>query len=464
MLNKYFGDKAFWQTTLSLALPIAVQNLLSCSFTLMDTVMVGQLGDVSLSGTGMACQWSWLMTLVFFGLSSGTAMFVSQYWGVGDKKSIRRVFGMTVLISVSVSVVFMLAATLIPEHIVGIFNSDPGVISEGAAYLRILAFSFPATALSISMSIVLRSTENVKLPMYASGIASATDVVLNYVMIFGALGFPSMGVRGAALSTVISTWMSPLIMFVVSKKQNNILIGPFKELFGFNRGMVTEYVRKASPVILNEGMWGLGTVMFNVIFGRLGYEQYAAVAIQKTAFDFSFIFFAGLCSACCVIVGKSIGAGRLYESYAHARRFAALVPCFSIVVGGVLVLLRHPFAGLFNLNGNITETTLQSAVGIMAISGFELALRNIPFIQIVGIFRSGGDTAVGMRYDFICLWLISLPLTALAAFVLKWPFAAVFATMLLAEDVLKSVLCVRYFRSRKWIMPVTEEGKAALAN
>ena len=270
MIQKYLGDRAFWRTTLVLALPIALQNLLISSFSLVDTIMVGQLGDVPLAAVGMAGQWSWLMELVLFGLCSGSAVFVAQYWGIDDRRSIQKILGIS-LCSVSVvSVAFLLCGLLMPEKIVGVFNSDAEVVATGASYLRIAVFSYPAIALNYILSTILRSTENVRIPMYASGIATALNCVINYALIFGAWGFPEMGVRGAAVATCISSWTAPLFIWIISYRQRNIIIGRLRDIFGFSRNMALNYFKKASPVMLNEGLWGLGTVVYNVNFGRLG--------------------------------------------------------------------------------------------------------------------------------------------------------------------------------------------------
>ncbi|MCR5485208.1 MAG: MATE family efflux transporter [Clostridiales bacterium] len=462
MIKRYLGDKAFWRSTFRLALPTAIQNLLISSFTLIDTVMVGQLGDISLAAVGMAGQYSFVINLFLFGISSGTSVFVSQYWGAGNNKGIKKILGITLVSSLLCSFVFLLSGLLFPEFIIGVFNKETAVISEGAAYLRTAVFSYPAIALAMSFSAVLRSTENVRIPMYASGISTVLNCIFNYVFIFGALGIPAMGIKGAALATTISAWINPLFMYFISYKQHNIIIGKLDEIFIFERSLVIEFIKKAAPVTFNEGTWGLGTLVLNIMFGRLGYEQFAAVTILRTFTDVSFAFFIGLCSACCVMVGKSIGQGKIEEGYTDSLRFTAIVPLFSLFLGMVILIFRSPLVKLFNLTGNLTPYTAAVATGIMAVVGAELFLRNIPYIQIVGIFRSGGDTFTGMKYDFICLWLFSIPVTYLTSFVLKIPFTAVYATMLIFEDVPKIVMCLRHFRSRKWIMPVTEEGKKAL--
>jgi putative MATE family efflux protein len=442
-----------------LAIPIALQNLLISSFSLIDTLMVGQLGDVALSAVGMAGQWSWMLNIALFGVISGTSLYISQYWGVRDIDGIHRTYGIALTSAVLIATAFTLSGLLIPGGIVSIFNRDPAIIDAGSAYLSIAALSYPAVAISNILSTVLRSTERVRLPLAVSGITAVCNAVLNYTLIFGKFGLSAMGVRGAALATVISSWMGPLLLLLFSSFQKNILITSPARLFRFKRAQVGAFYRRAAPIILNESLWGLGTVIFNVIFSNLGYEYYAAVTIHKTFENIAFVLFVGFCNACCIMVGKSVGAGKVERAVMDSRRFAMIIPFVSLLAGAVIILLRAQLVSVFNMGGNISELTQRTAQTILLIYGLELPMRNIPYIMIVGIFRSGGDTVTGMKLDLFSQWLLSIPATFLAAFVLKLPFVAVFATMYIFEDYVKSFLCLRHFLSDRWIRPVTEEGK-----
>ena len=457
--RKYFCDSDFWRITLRLAIPIALQNLLISSFSLIDTLMVGQLGDVALSAVGMAGQWSWMLNIALFGVISGTSLYISQYWGVRDIDGIHRTYGIALTSAVLIATAFALSGLLIPGGIVSIFNRDPAIIDAGSAYLSIAALSYPAVAISNILSTVLRSTERVRLPLAVSGVTAVCNAVLNYTLIFGKFGLPAMGVRGAALATVISSWMGPLLLLLFSSFQKNILITSPARLFRFKRAQVGAFYRRAAPIILNESLWGLGTVIFNVIFSNLGYEYYAAVTIHKTFENIAFVLFVGFCNACCIMVGKSVGAGKVERAIMDSRRFAMIVPFVSLLAGAVIILLRAQLVSVFNMGGNISELTQRTAQTILLIYGLELPMRNIPYIMIVGIFRSGGDTTTGMRLDLFSQWMLSIPATFLAAFVLKLPFVVVYAIMYLFEDYVKSFLCLRHFLSDRWIHPVTEEGK-----
>ena len=400
---------SFWSAALRLAIPIALQNLLVCSFSLVDTIMVGQLGDVALSAVGMAGQWSWLMNMVLFGVASGASVFFAQYWGNRDERGIRKVLGLVLVSGTLFALVFALIAGLAPVAVIRIFNRTDAVIASGSSYLRIASFSYVAIALNTILCTALRSTERVRLPLLVSGISTVLNAVLNYGLIFGKFGLPEMGVSGAALATCISSWLAPLLLLTISILRRCSLFTVPKELFCFSFRDLIAFYKKAIPVILNESLWGLGTVLFNIIYSNLGYEHYAAVTILRTFENIAFTFFIGLCNASCVMIGKAVGSGDIEKSISDAKRFAIIVPVLGVLVGAAVILTRTPLIQIFNLGGTITETTINSARWIMLIYGCELAFRNIPYIIIVGIFRPGGDTAIGMKFDMLTLWGFSLP-------------------------------------------------------
>lgn len=458
MFKKYFGDMGFWRIALKLAFPVAMQNLLTSSFILVDTIMVGQLGDLSLSAVGMAGQFGWFLNMITFGMCSGAAVFISQYWGAKDTAGIRRTYGIAVVSVCLISTLFFVIGLLFPEGVVRIFNREPDVVEAGAAYLRIACWSYLATGVNMVFCIVLRSTENVKLPMYVSLVTTVLNAFMDYGLIFGAFGMPEMGIRGAALATVISAWAGPVLILAVSAIQRNMLISPIKELFGFNKRSIAEYYEKATPVIINETLWGLGTLLFSVIFANLGYQYYAAVTIFRTFENISFVFFIGLCSASSIMVGKNVGAGHIKRAVEDSRRFVLFVSLCSILTGVLIIIFRFQLASVFNLSGSITPETLKLTASLLLVYGIELPVRNLPYILIVGTFRPGGDTKIGMKLDLLSLWLCSVPLTTLAAFVFKLPFIAVFAIMYAAEDYLKAILCVKYYFTYNWLRPVTDQG------
>ncbi len=457
-LTTYFGDKPFWHDTLRLALPVALQNMLTSSFALIDTLMVSRLGDLALSSVGMAGQWSWFLNLISFGVASGMSVFAAQYRGVKNHAAMRRVLGLSMTIILAVSLVFFLAALLFPAGIVTIFNKDPAVIESGASYLRIACFSCPAVSLTVVLSTFLRTIEKPRVPMYVSFITTALNALLNYILIFGKCGFAPMGVRGAAAATCISSWTGPVLLLAVSLFQHNHMVRHPRDLISFTRQEAAAFVKRAFPVVCNETIWALGILALQSIYANMGYEYYAAVSILKTFMELSFAFFAGLGNACVILVGKSVGAGRIKKCLLDAGRFSLLVPLTAAAIGVLLAVFRRPLVSMFTLGENLSALTIETALTITLFCALEMPLRFIPYIQIVGIYRSGGDTFYGMVCDVSTLWVFAVPVAYLAANVWHLPFIWVFMLAYLTEDMPKVVLCLQRFFSRKWLRPVTPEG------
>ena len=442
---------------LALAIPIALQNMLTASFSLVDTLMVGQLGEIALSSVGMAGQWSWLLNMMLFGLCSGAAVFVSQYWGNKNIAGIHKVLGITTVGCLILSVIYMVIALVFPEAVIYVFNKDPAVIASGAEYLRYAALSYPAVALTVSLCTVLRSTEKPWLPMVVSGITTVLNAVMNYVLIFPA----GMGVKGAALATCISAWLGLILIVIASVIKKNILIASPKALFSVDAAFLRELAKKSAPVMANESLWGMGTVCYNIIFSNMGYEQYAAITIVRTFENITFCFFIGICSACCVMVGKSVGSGEIREAIRDSKRFNVIMLATAFVLGIAVILSRVPLVSLFNLGQQVSQNTLSIAQNILIIYGVWVPMRNVAYILIVGIFRSGGDTSTGVKWEMPILWLFAIPVTFVAAYVLKLPFLAVYCIMYLCEDIPKIIIFYRHYFKGKWIKPVTPEGVKA---
>lgn len=461
-MNNLFNDKGFWKTAVRLTVPVALQNLLTSSFTLADTLLVSNLGSVALSSVGMIGQWAWLMNMILVGFCSATTVFISQYWGIKDIGKIRRISGISIIFALIVSVLFTSVSLLFTRGVVRIFNSDPAVISAGSEYLSYVCFSFIAVALTNILAAVLRSVENVKLPMYVSAFTTVLNIFLDYSMIFGKFGFSEMGIRGAALATVISAWSGVFILIIISLLQKNILIAGLKHFFVFSKEEINTYIKKASPVVLNEGMWGAGTFIFNIIFGNMGYEYFSAITILRSFENIAFIIFIGICSASSVMIGKSIGSGKIERGLTDAKRFSFIVPVLAVLTSVIAVIFRNPLVSIFNMGSNIAESILNTAAILMIIYSCAFPFRMFSYLQVVSVYRSAGDTVTGAKYDLISLWALSLPAVLIAVYVFKVSFIAAFAVMYIFEDIPKTVMCLKFYLSKKWIKPVTKEGQQAL--
>jgi Na+-driven multidrug efflux pump len=298
--------------------------------------------------------------------------------------------------------------------------------------------------------------------MYVSAVSTVLNIALDYCMIFGKFGFARMEIKGAALATAVSAWVGFVLLLVISFAEKNIIIAKLSEVFRITPQDIKYYFRKAIPVILNETLWGGGTFVFNLIFSNMGYEYYASITILKTFENLAYVFFIGLCSACSVMIGKSVGRGLISRGVDDSKRFLILVPIYAVVLGGLSIIFRSQLVSIFDMGNNISELTISTAKTIMVIYSIELPARTLCFTFIVGILRSGGDTVTAARYDLSSLWLVSLPITLITAYVIKAPFVVCYAVMLVAEDYFKIIMCTRHYVKLRWIKPVTEEGRQGL--
>jgi len=447
-----FSDKNFWRTTLTLALPIALQNLLSSSLSIIDNIMIGALGDSSIAAVGEAAQVAFLFNISMFGICSGGSVFAAQFWGRGNKQGIRHTYSLVMMNCIIIALLFSAAVFCFPTQAISIFTNAENVIEIGGRYIKIACFSYIGVGLNLGLCTILRSVEVVRLPVFSNIIAVSVNIFFNWVLIFGKLGFPALGVEGAAIATVIASFVNPAVILIVSFFKKYIVTDFSADMFRFPQGFVKRFYIIAAPVFFNEALWALGTSGVNMVFGRMGETNIAALTIARTVENIVFVFFAGVCNACAVIVGKYIGENKDDLVKEYAKRFTLIVPLMGLPLGTTIILTRGYILRIFNISPEVFHI----ASLLLLIYGIEVCFRNIPYICIVGIFRAGGDTKIGMIYDVCCLWFVSLPITAVLGLVVQLDFVLVYLIMLLCEDLLKNFLCIRHLFKFTWIHHVTE--------
>lgn len=438
---------------LRLALPIALQQLLVSCAQLVDTAMVTKLGNITVSAVGVSSRWIFLMNLFYFGISSGSAALISQYWGAKEKSNIRKACGAAMIFSLGVAVIFCVAMALIPEQLARVFSNEEAVIKEAAKYLRIVAFMGIFNAFNQIACTVLRATEKVNPPLFSSIAAVAINTSLNYVLINGKFGFPMLGIRGAALASLISAAVQAVILMLVMNSSKDVFRAPLKEFLSLSRDFVKKFCSVCLPVVFNEGIWAIGTNIYAMVFARQGSENYAGYTIFSSVEQIAFVFFVGICHACSIMTGKTIGEGKENEAYKLAKRFVIMTPVIGIVTGSVLATFREPLLSLLSIE---TQGAFDLASRLILIYCLWLPIRNIPYTLIVGTFRAGGDTKAGIFYDCISMYLIAVPLIIYLGMVAKVEFHYLLIAMYLGEDLLKTILSIFRFRSKKWIKNLTD--------
>lgn len=431
---------------LGIAIPVAFQQFITAALNMVDVLMVGQLGEASIAALGLANQVFFLLILFLFGVTSGMAIFTAQYWGQGDQESIRKVLGISLTVAIGVGFLFTLSATLIPETIMGFYTEDSEVIALGSSYLHIVGFSYMFMAITTSYFAVLRSIMLVKMTVAVSVIALTLKTLLGYLLIFGVGPFPALGVRGAAVGTTFG-WIfeAILIIILVYKLKTPLAANPLT-FFRFDRTFLVRVLKTAMPAAANEVFWSVGITIYNMVYARIGTDAIAAIQINATLEEIAFVLFIGLGNACAVMIGNKIGAGEKEVAFEYGRRFLLLNVFVALVAGGIILLIREPVIGLYE----ISESAANSARTLMLIFSLTAWVRAINFILFVGPLRAGGDTRFAMFMEIFSIWTIGVPAALIGGFVLHLPVYGVYL-MVFLEEIVKVFIIMRRYLSRKWI-------------
>lgn len=451
-MAKFRFNKITIKYFLTIAIPLALQNLVTTAVSLADNVMVGSLGDSAIASVNQANQYFFVYSLILFGICSGSSVFIAQYWGKRDYKNIRHIAGLGTLIGLAVGLLFAVAGTFMPDSIMKILSTDSSVIEEGSSYLRILAPSFPLTAVALTASFLLKSIENVKLPLFASVAAIFVNIFFNWVLIYGNLGAPALGISGAAYATFIARIVEFLIIIYGVFTSADFLRRGLWDYIRIPKEIISSFISISSPVILNESIWGLGTSLYTVIYARTGSSPeegtaaLAAIHITLLAEKLASVFTFGMGYAVSIIVGKEIGSKRSRRAEFSAYQFSYLAPIVGACFATVLVAVSPFFLKLFNISYEVARTA-----GIMIIIlAIVMPIKSYNLVNIVGTLRGGGDTRFACVLDIGGVWLLSIPLISLCTFVLKFPIEVLYAVSLF-EELVKSILVFIRLKRRKWL-------------
>lgn len=448
------SNKHFFKNMVKLAFPIAMQQLLVSCAQLVDTAMVTRLGNIVVSSVGVSSRLIFLMNLFYFGISSGSAAMIAQFWGAKEKKNIQKSYGVALIFAAVVAITFNLAMFFFPEFLIRIFSNEQPVIETASQYMRIVAFMAVFSAFNQITCTALRATERVNPPLFTSFASVAMNTVLNYILIYGKLGFPAMGIRGAALATLIATAFQSVLLFIVLKTSKQIFNGKIKDFFALSKSFISRFSKVCLPVVMNEVAWAIGTNIYAMVFARQGSESYAGYTIFSSIEQIAFVFFVGICHACSIMTGKTIGEGDENGAYRQAKKFVIMTPIIGLITGIILILIRNPVLSLLQIE---TQAAFDVASSLILVYCLWLPIRNIPYTLIVGTFRAGGDTKIGIYYDCFSLYLIGVPVVVFLGLFAKVEFVYLILAMYLCEDIPKSILSLYRFKSKKWIRNLTDK-------
>ena len=429
-----------------LAGPVAVQGFLNNILNMIDSLMIGSLGETPIAAVGLANKVFFVFSLLSFGICSGSSVLSSQYWGKKDIIHIKRVLGISLIFSIIGSLCIALPSILMPEMVMRIFTPKEETIVIGASYLAIVAFSYPINAVSQCYITILRSMNQVKAPVIISFISLFVNAGINYILIFGKFGAPELGAPGAAIGTLVARIFECLAILLVLHIQKHPLVGRIRELFLMEKEFVVHFVKTTLPVIVNEFMWGLGVTMYSLVYGRMGDEAVAAITITQTFEQLFTVVFQSISASTAVILGNEMGANRLDKAEEYAKNFMFLQVALTLVVGTILYFMRWPIISLYNVTpevGRYVALCFLSFICYMPSKMFN-------YVNIVGVLRSGGDTISCLVLDTTGVWCIGIPMAILGGFVLKVPIYIVYA-MVLSEEIYKTIFGFLRYKKKKWL-------------
>lgn len=451
-LKGLFSDSKFYKILFTIALPIVIQNLIASSVNMVDTVMIGRVGEVEIASVGIANQLFFFFTILIMGFYSGAGIFISQFWGNKDEKNIKKMLGLSLLVGVICTIVFTIFALAFPEKVIKIFDKDSNVVRLGSDYLRIVGISYIFTAITLAFSSGLRCIGKTLLPMLVSISALLINASLNYILIFGHFGAPEMGVSGAALATLIARVVETVILIIYIYMGKGTLAASFKEMLGFDKAFIVKSFKTIIPVVLNEICWGLGAVVYSVAYGRIGTQAIASVQITSTISNLYMVLVFGIANAAAVMVGNLIGAGEEEKGKEYAYRLSALGAITGVFIAITIVVTAEGMLNMFK----VSDTVIHDSLMILYITAVIMIMRVLNIILIVGVLRGGGDAQYSLKLEAFTMWAIGVPLSFIGAVFLKLPVYWVVA-LLTTEEIVKCFFAVKRLISNNWINRVIHD-------
>ena len=449
------NNTQFYKKLFAIAIPITLQQLIISSLNLIDTFMISSLTKEAIAGVGAANKVFFLLNLFLFGMSSGSSILTAQFWGKKDIENIKRVYGLSLTFALAGGFLFTFIAILLPQQVMRIFSEDSLVIIEGAKYLRIVGFSYIFTAITFSTIFVLRSTNYVKLPLFVTIIAISINTFLNWVLIYGNLGFQSFGVQGAAIATLIARTLECFLLILLSNYYKLPPSGKLNKIFDYNKKMAKHFSKIAMPVVINEILWSTGVTMYAVVYGRMGTDVMAAMTITQTIEQIIFVVSVGVGNASAIILGNSLGAMEGEKIYDEAIRFVK-INFFLGAFMGVIIILSAPYiAGIYS----VPPIVKYNIIGSLSVFGMYTMIKSVNLVIIVGILRSGGDTIYAAALDGIGVWGLGVPLAILTGLVLKLDLPYVYAAILF-EEMAKLGFGLKRMKSKRWMNNLVEHQES----
>ncbi|MCV9888698.1 MATE family efflux transporter [Metabacillus halosaccharovorans] len=451
MKSRFQAKQQFYKNMIGLAIPIAIQTLLISSLNMVDSLMVGQLGVDSIAAVGVGNKITTILILVLQGFGTGAAIFSAQFWGKKDLKGIRKILYLTSVIMTVFSLLFSVIIFIFTSSFIRIFTNDTNVIELGVRYLRIISFSYFITALTMLFSTILKSMGEVKRPLYIAIMAICLNTLLNYFLIFGHLGFPQLGIEGAAIATVIARSVQTFMLFIIIKQYLHLSFQTMEWKEAIDIPLMRRYFMVTIPSIINHALWTVGETTYFWVYAQMGTEQLAAVTLIDPLLFVFMALFIGLSDASTVMVGNCIGANDEYKAMDYAKQFLWITFGLSIISAMAVFAFSPVYISIYN----VSDIDTTEAKSILIIYTFLLTGKMLNMVNNIGVLRAGGDTKYVLYLDVIGVWAVGLPLALLGAFVWELPIYLVFG-LANSHEFVRAFFGIKRTVSRKWINNIIE--------
>lgn len=448
--------KSFYLRVLRTTLPIAMQNFMDAAVSSADVIMLSFVSQAALAASSQAGQIAFVLQMLLYGISSGASVLSSQYWGKGDRRSVERVMGLALRISVLLGLAFTLAALFFPQMLMRIYTSDAELIENGVLYLRAVSASYVLGGFATVYLSVMRSVERVRLSAVVHCSAVFLNVLLNACFIFGIGPFPKLGIVGVALATSITRFIEVLVCLADSQLCRIIRLR-LKDMVARGGELMRDFVRYAIPSAANDIIWGLAFSVYTIILGHLSNDIVAANSVASVVRNLGTVVCFGVSSSAAIILGKSMGDNRLEEARVYASRFARL-SVWTALAGGVVILLCRPLVlHYMHYYVEVTDVVRHELSIMLLINSYYILGSSVNTMLICGIFRAGGDVRFGLICDIIAMWGYAVPVGLLCAFVFKIPEMWVYFVLCLDEFV-KMPVIIYHYKKRGWLKNITRDN------
>ena len=447
-------EKNFYKHVFLLMIPLALQNIIAFAVTLADNLIVGSLGETALSGVYIAIQLQTILHMLVVGLSAALIVLAAQYWGKRDIKSVKMVVSIALRFALGAGLLFTLATIIAPHEILGLFTNDQAVIAEAYSYLAIFRFTYIFFCITQVLIASLRSVENVRIGLYISMMTFVVNIALDYVLVFGKLGLPAMGVRGAATATLIARILETTVMIAYIALIDKRLHIKFLDLLQQDGEMTRKFFRYGLPVILGDLLWGLNNATQGAIIGHLGDKATASVSVAGTVFSIVGVAVYGTAGASAIIIGKTVGSGDNDKVKEYAKTLQILFLMIGVVSGAVLFAVKEAIPLIYP---NLALDTKTMTIAMLTVLSVTLVGTSYQMSCLTGIVRAGGATHFVLVNDLIWVWLVVIPSALIASNVFHANPVVVFAC-LKSDQVLKCIVAVIKVNRFKWIKNLTQSS------